>query len=96
MKLIITKIMTFFKNYKDFVCLVVMNLILEFLILKKLKGIPNQKHRKIQKNPPLTKFSSIIDLLNEFILDGIIGNCKQSELPLMHQNLENIQELIPP
>ena len=37
-----------------------------------------------------------MDLLNGFILDKIIGNYKQAELPLMHQNLENIQELITP
>ena len=50
------------------------------------------KYRK----PAMAKFSSIMDLLNGFILDGIIGNYKQAELPLMHQNLENIQELIIP
>ena len=37
-----------------------------------------------------------MDLLNGFILDGIIGNYKQAELPLMHQNLDNIQDLIIP
>ena len=46
--------------------------------------------------PAQAKFSSIMDLLNGFILDGIMGNYKQAELPLMHQNLENIQELITP
>ena len=51
-----------------------------------------EKYRK----PAQAKFSSIMDLLNGFILDGIIGNYKQAELPLMHQNLENIQELIAP
>ena len=51
-----------------------------------------EKYRK----PAQAKFSSIMDLLNGFILDGIIGNFKQAELPLMHQNLENIQELIIP
>ena len=51
-----------------------------------------EKYRK----PAQAKFSSIMDLLNGFILDGIIGNYKQAELPLMHQNLENIQELIIP
>ena len=38
--------------------------------------------------PAQAKFSSIMDLLNGFILDGIMGNYKQAELPLMHQNLE--------
>ena len=44
----------------------------------------------------MAKFSSIMDLLNGFILDGIIGDYKQAELPLMHQNLDNIQDLIIP
>ena len=56
-------------------------------------GIKNTpKYRK----PAITKFSSIMDLLNGFILDGIIENYKQAELPLMHQNLENIKDLITP
>ena len=50
------------------------------------------KYRK----PAMAKFSSIMDLLNGFILDGIIGNYKQAELPLIHQNLDNIQDLIIP
>lgn len=50
------------------------------------------KYRK----PEMAKFSSIMDLLNGFILDGIIGDYKQAELPLMHQNLDNIQDLIIP
>lgn len=50
------------------------------------------KYRK----PAMAKFSSIMDLLNGFILDGIIGNYKQAELPLMHENIDNIQELIIP
>ena len=50
------------------------------------------KYRK----PAMAKFSSIMDLLNGFILDGIIGNYKQAELPLMHKNIENIQDLITP
>ena len=50
------------------------------------------KYRK----PSMAKFSSIMDLLNGFILDGIIGDYKQAELPLMHQNFDNIQDLIIP
>ena len=56
----------------------------------KIKDTP--KYRK----PARAKFSSIMDLLNGFILDGIIGDYKQAELPLMHQNLQNIQDLIIP
>ena len=41
------------------------------------------KYRK----PAMAKFSSIMDLLNGFILDGIIGNYKQAELPL-HRKLQ--------
>lgn len=51
-----------------------------------------EKYRKSAQ----AKFSSIMDLLNGFILDGIIGNYKQAELPLMHKNIENIQDLITP
>ena len=42
------------------------------------------------------KLSTIQDVLNGFILDGILGNYKQGELPLMHQNLSNIKNMIIP
>ena len=42
------------------------------------------------------KLSTIQDVLNGFILDGILGNYKQGELPLMHQNLSNIKNMIMP
>ena len=54
------------------------------------------KDTKKYRKPAQTKFSSIMDLLNGFILDGIIMNYKEAELPLMHQNLENITDLIHP
>lgn len=55
----------------------------------------SKTQKNIEKHTQ-AKFSSIMDLLNGFILDGTIGNYKQAELPPMHQNLENIQELIIP
>ena len=61
-------------------------------IRKEFQIKDTEKYRK----PAQAKFSSIMDLLNGFILDGIIGNYKQAELPLMHQNLKNIQDLIIP
>ena len=35
-----------------------------------------------------------MDLLNGFILDKIIGNYKQAELPLMHQHLKDVKNMI--
>ena len=50
----------------------------------------------IHKNPAMAKFSSIMDVLNGFLLDGIIGNFKNPELPLMQQNIKNIKDIIIP
>ena len=54
------------------------------------------KDTKKYRKPANAKFSSIMDLLNGFILDGILGNYKQGELPLMQQNIKNIEKLINP
>ena len=35
-----------------------------------------------------------MDVLNGFILDGILGNFKENELKLMHRNLKNIKDLV--
>ena len=72
------------------------DLILKFQILKKFERNSKSKTQKNTEKPTQAKFSSILDLLNGFILDGIIGNYKQAELPLMHKNIENIQDLITP
>ena len=48
----------------------------------------------MKKNPTQAKFSSIMDVLNGYILDGILGNFKEDELKLMHQNFKNIEKLV--
>ena len=48
----------------------------------------------MKKNPTQAKFSSMMDVLNGYILDGILGNFKEDELKLMHQNLKNIEKLV--
>ena len=48
----------------------------------------------MKKNPAQAKFSSIMDVLNGFILDGILGDFKEDELKLMHKNLKNIKGLV--
>ena len=54
----------------------------------------NVKNTMMKKNPAQGKFSSIMDVLNGFILDGILGDFKEDELKLMHRNLKNIKELV--
>ena len=48
------------------------------------------------RKPAMAKFSSIMDVLNGFILDGIIGDYHNGELPLMQENIKNIQNVINP
>lgn len=50
----------------------------------------------VKKEPANAKFSGIMDVLNGFLLDGIIANHGQAELPLMHENLNNISDIINP
>ena len=52
------------------------------------------KDTLVKKNPSQAKFSSIMDVLNGQILDGILGNFKDDELKLMHENLKNIDGLV--
>lgn len=54
----------------------------------------NVKNTMMRKNPSQAKFSSIMDVLNGFILDGILGDFKEDELKLMHRNLKNIKDLV--
>lgn len=57
-------------------------------------GIKNNS--LIKREPSNAKFSGLMDVLNGFIIDGIIGNHKQGELQLMHQNLKNSTKIINP
>ena len=42
------------------------------------------------------KFSSVQDVLNGFLLDGTLDDYKKGELPLAHQHLINIENIISP
>ena len=57
-------------------------------------GIKNNS--LVIRKPSNATFSGLMDVMNGFLLDGIIGNHKESELPLIHQNLDNIQDIINP
>lgn len=66
----------------------------DFDEVRKEFGIKNNS--LVKREPSNAKFSGIMDVLNGFLLDGIIGNHKQAELPLMHKNINNIQDIINP
>ena len=87
---------TFFKTYKGFRLLGGGGSDFEIPDFEEVRNEFQIKDTEKYRKPAQAKFSSIMDLLNGFILDGIIGSYKQAELPLMHQNLENIQDLIHP
>ena len=46
--------------------------------------------------PCMGKFSSLQDVFNGLMLDGILGDYKEGELPLMQQNLDNVENIIVP
>ena len=50
------------------------------------------KYRK----PAMCKFSSVQDVHNGFILDGIVADYKAAELPLIHQHIQNVENMIVP
>ena len=54
----------------------------------------NIKDTPKYRKPAMCKFSSVQDVLNGFILDGIVDDYKAAELPLMHQHLQNIENMI--
>lgn len=45
---------------------------------------------------PKVKFSGIVDVLNNFLIDGIMGRRGVGEHTLIHQNLKNVADLIVP
>ena len=86
----------FFEDYKGYRLFSGDGSDFEIPDFKEVREEFNIKDTPFYRKPAMGKFSSIMDLLNGYILDGIIGNYKEGELPLMHQNLDNIMELINP
>ena len=44
----------------------------------------------------MVNFHHLEDVLNRFMLDGILGNYKEGELSLMQQNLPVVENMITP
>ena len=60
--------------------------------LEKKFKVKNDTLRYTQ--PSEAKFSAIMDLLNGYIIDGELGNFRQSERDLFKINLKNSQDII--
>ena len=45
---------------------------------------------------PKVSFCGIIDVLNDFLIDGIMGERGIGEMTLIHQNMQNVKDLIEP
>ena len=91
-----TKNNGFFKEFRGFRLLGGDGSDLEIPDFEEVRNEFGIKDTDKYRKPANAKFSSIMDLLNGFILDGILGNYRNGELPLMHQNIKNIEDLINP
>ena len=83
-----------FKTFKGFRLFAGDGSDFDLLDTKEIREDFKVKNTMMKKNPSQAKFSSIMDVLNGFILDGILGNFKEDELKLMHRNLKNIEDLV--
>ena len=45
---------------------------------------------------PKVSFCGITDVLNDFLIDGVMGERGIGEMTLIHQNIQNIENLIEP
>ena len=61
---------------------------------KRIRHEFNVKVNFLKKNPAQTKFSSIMDVLNGYLLNGINGDFRQGEKGLIHHNISNIIDLV--
>ena len=44
--------------------------------------------------PAIAKFSAVVDVLNGYILDGRLGDFKEGDFPMAHENLKNIHDVV--
>ena len=83
------------KTYKNFYLYAIDGMTIRFDYNKKLRNDFKVKGRNLnQINPSKAKFSAIMDLLNGHIIDGELGNFRQSERELMKINVKNSTNLI--
>ena len=87
--------MSFHKTFKGYRLLAVDGLTLSFDNNQQLRKDFEVKEGNLNyRNPSEAKFTAIMDLKNGYILDGELGNFRQSERDLLKINLENIKNVI--
>ena len=83
------------KTYKGFYLYAVDGMTIRFDHNKKLRKDFEVKEGNLNySNPSEAKFSAIMDLLNGHIIDGELGNFRQSERDLMKINVKNSMDSI--
>ena len=90
----INKESVFFKTFKGFRLFAGDGSDFNLIDTKQLREEFKVKSTMMKENPAMAKFSSIMDVLNGFMLDGILGDFKENELKLIHRNLKNIEDLV--
>lgn len=83
---------TFFKDFKGFRLYAGDGS--KLTVPKKTKTLEDFGFPKDYSRLPKIIFSGIVDVLNDFILDGEFGERGVGELKLMHQNLKNCADLV--
>ena len=83
------------KTYKGFYLFAVDGLTLSFDNNEKLRDEFQVKNKTLKYTQPSeAKFSALMDLLNGYILDGELGNFRQSERELLKINLQKAQNIM--
>ena len=87
--------LSIFKNYKGFRLYAVDGLTLSFDDNQKLRKDFKVKNNTLRYTQPSeAKFSALMDLLNGYIIDAVLGNFRQSERELLKTNLENSMDIL--
>ena len=83
------------KTYKNFYLYAVDGMTIRFDYNKELRKDFKVKGGNLNyTNPSEAKFSALMDLLNGYIIDGELGNFRQSERELMKSNVRNSMDII--
>ena len=67
-----------------------------FTLYNKLQTLKEFGFPKDYDRLPKVTFCGIVDVLNDFLIDGLMGERGIGEMTLIHQNMQNVEDLIEP